>query len=50
MSKITTLVLLVLMENLTQKDGQEGELSASSKQEIHKLYLNVFQRLLIGVS
>lgn len=43
-SKITTLMLLDLMENLTRKDGQEGDLSVSSKQEVHKVLISVFKR------
>lgn len=44
MSKITTLMLLDLMENLTRKDGQKGDLSISSKQEIHKVLVSIFKR------
>lgn len=43
-SKITTLMLLDLMENLTRKDGQSGELSISAKQEVHKVLVSVFKR------
>lgn len=46
MHKITTLMLLDLMENLTRKDGQPGVLSASSKHEIHKVLVSIFQRAL----
>lgn len=44
MSKITTLMLLDLMENLTRKDNREGDLSASAKQEVHKVLVSVFKR------
>lgn len=44
MHKITSLMLLDLMENLTRKDGREGNLSISSKQEIHKALVSIFKR------
>lgn len=44
MNKITTLMLLDLMDNLTRKDGREGELSVSTKQEVHKVLVSVFKR------
>lgn len=43
-TKITTLMLLDLMENLTRKDGQKGELSVSAKQEVHKVLMSIFTR------
>lgn len=44
MKKVTTMMLLDLMENLTRKDGRKGDLSVSSKQEIHKLLTSIFNR------
>src|SRR5690625_4519506 len=44
MKRITTLMLLDLMGNLTRKDGREGDLSISSKQEIHKLLTSIFKK------
>src|SRR5690625_2312336 len=44
MSKITTLMLLDMLENLTRKDGREGDLSVSSKQEVHKVLVSIFKR------
>lgn len=32
------------MHNLTRKDGQEGDLSASAKQEVHKAWVSIFKR------
>lgn len=46
LNKISTLMLLDLMENLTRKDGQDGDLSASSKEEVHKVLVSLFQRAL----
>src|SRR5699024_1988547 len=44
MKKITTMMLLDLMENLKRVDGKDKELSISSKQEIHKLLVSIFSR------
>jgi integrase len=44
MDKITTLILLDLMDNLTRKDGKDGDLSVSSKQEVYKVLVSVFKR------
>lgn len=42
MDKITTMMLFDLMNHLTRKDNQKGELSVSSKQEVHKVLVNIF--------
>lgn len=41
--EITSMMLLDLSNNLTRKDNQKGELSASAKHEVHKVLMNVFQ-------
>src|SRR5699024_7996559 len=43
-NKISTLMLLDLMQNLTRKDGKKGKLSISSKQEVHKVLVSIFSR------
>lgn len=44
LNSITTMMLINLMNNLTRKDGREGELSASSKQEVYKALSNMFEK------
>ncbi|WP_312124686.1 tyrosine-type recombinase/integrase [Lysinibacillus boronitolerans] len=43
MDKINQLMLLNLMQNLTRKDGQEGELTYHSKQDIYRTLQSVFK-------
>lgn len=44
MSQITTMMLVNLINNLSRKDGQKGELSVSSKQEVYKVLMSIFKR------
>src|SRR5690625_3724816 len=37
-------MLTDLINNLTTKDGQKGELSVSTKQEVHKVLVSIFKR------
>lgn len=44
MDKITTLMLVDLINNLTRKDGIKGDLSISAKHEVHKALVSIFKR------
>lgn len=43
MDKINQLMLLNLMQNLTRKDGQKGELTYHSKQDIYRTLQSIFK-------
>jgi len=43
LNKITTMMLFDLINNLTRKDKQKGELSNSAKHEVHKVLMSIFK-------